>query len=126
MAALLIRVLLVVAGLWVATHLVPGVSVDEPMTFVWAAVLLIVVNAIVKPVAIVLTLPITVVTFGLFLLVINAAMFGLVAWLLDGFQVAGLGSALLGALVVGVVGMVGSWLLDSDLKERRYVKRGQW
>ncbi|MEX6725438.1 phage holin family protein [Parapedomonas caeni] len=126
MASFLIRIVLIVSGLWIATHLVPGVSLDAPMTFVWAALLLVVVNAIVKPVAIILTLPITVVTFGLFLLAINAAMFGLVAWLLDGFQVAGFGSALLGALVVGLVSMVGSWLIDSDLKERRYVKRGQW
>jgi putative membrane protein len=74
-----------------------------------AALLLGLVNAFVRPIAVVLTLPITVVTLGLFLWVVNAGMLGLVAWLLDGFRIAGLGSAMLGSLIVGLTSWVASW-----------------
>jgi putative membrane protein len=88
---------------------VPGVEITGNATLVWAALLLGLVNAFVRPLAIVLTLPITLVTLGLFLWVVNAAMFGLVAWLLDDFRVSGLGPALLGSLVVGFTGWLASW-----------------
>jgi putative membrane protein len=71
--------------------------------------LLGIVNALVRPVAVLLTLPLTVVTLGLFLLVVNAGMFALVAALLDGFRVAGFGSALLGSIIVGLTSWVASW-----------------
>ena len=83
-----------------------------------AALLLGVVNAIVRPIAVVLTFPITIVTLGLFLLVVNAAMMGLVAWMLPGFHIAGFWTALLGALVVGVTGWIGSWFIGSKGVER--------
>jgi len=117
MREFLIRVLCVVAGLWVATHLIPGIHIEGGMTFVWAAVLLIAVNALIRPLAILFTLPLTLLTLGLFIFVINAAMFGLVAALLDGMSVSGFFSALFGALVVGLVSIVGMSLLGAD--ERR-------
>jgi len=76
-----------------------------------AALLLGVVNAIVRPLLILLTLPITVITLGLFLWVINAAMLGLVAWMLSGLTVDGFWSALLGSLLISVVGWLASWFI---------------
>jgi putative membrane protein len=69
------------------------------------------VNAVIRPIIILLTLPITILTLGLFLLVINAAMLGLVASLFDTFQIAGFGSALLGSIVVSITGWLASWLI---------------
>jgi putative membrane protein len=104
----IIRMLITALGLWLAARLVPGVRIDGGATLLLASLLLGVVNAFVRPVVVFLTFPITLVTLGLFLWVINAAMFGLVAWFLSSFQVAGLGSALLGAAIVSVTGWIGS------------------
>jgi len=65
----------------------------------------------VRPIAILLTLPMTILTLGLFLLVINAGMVALVAWMLPGMHVAGFGPAFWTALVVSLVSMVGSWFV---------------
>ncbi len=111
MLGFLMRAAIVAIGLWVATRWVTGVTIDTPSTLLMAGVLLGVVNSIVRPIAIVLTLPMTVATLGLFLLVINAGMVALVAWILPGMQVAGFWPALWTALVVSVVSMVGSWFV---------------
>jgi putative membrane protein len=73
----------------------------------------------VRPVAFVLTLPITIVTLGIFLLVLNAAMFALVAWLLPGFTVSGFWAALFGWLIVSIVGWFASSLMAGDKQELR-------
>ena len=73
--------------------------------------LLGIVNAVVRPLLVILTLPITVLTLGLFLLVINAATLGLVAWMLDNFTIAGFWPALLGAIVVSVTGWLASYFI---------------
>jgi putative membrane protein len=104
----LIRTVIVAVGLWLATLWVKGVSIDTPATLLLAGILLGVVNAIVRPVAILLTLPMTIVTLGLFLLVINAGMVALVAWMLPGMHVAGFWSALWTAVLVSVVSFIGS------------------
>jgi putative membrane protein len=104
-----LRMLITALGLWLAAWLVPGIAIEGTGTLVLAALLLGFVNAFVRPLAVVLTLPITLVTLGLFLWVVNAGMLGLVAWLLDDFRIAGLGSALLGSLVVGFTGWLASW-----------------
>jgi putative membrane protein len=69
------------------------------------------VNAVVRPVLVVLTLPFTILTLGFFLLVINAAMLGLVATMFEGFRIDGFGSALLGAVIVSVTGWLASWFI---------------
>src|SRR6202158_5955906 len=79
MLGILIRASVVALGLWLATVWVNGVSIDTPATLILAGVLLGIVNSIVRPIAILLTLPMTIVTLGLFLLVINAGMVALVA-----------------------------------------------
>jgi putative membrane protein len=105
----LLRMLITAFGLWLAARLVPGIAIEGTGTLVLAALLLGAVNAFVRPLAVFLTLPITIVTLGLFLWVVNAGMLGLVAWLLGDFHISGLGSALLGSLVVGFTGWLASW-----------------
>jgi putative membrane protein len=80
-------------------------------TLLGAALFLGLVNAVIRPIIIVLTLPITILTLGLFLLVINAGMLALVASLFDAFKIAGFGSALLGSIVVSITGWLASWLI---------------
>lgn len=113
MTGFLLRAVIAAFGLWLATYLIDGFRIDDSTTLLIAAVLLGVVNAIVRPIAVVLTFPITIVTLGLFLLIINAGMVALVAWMLPGFHILGFWAALLGALVVGLTGWVGSWFIGS-------------
>lgn len=112
MRGFLIRVLIVAAGLWVAQRLVPGITIRDGWSLAWAALLLGIVNAVVRPVLVILTLPLTILTLGLFLLVINAGMLSLVAWLLDGMEVAGFWSAFFGAIVVSITGWLGAWFVN--------------
>lgn len=111
MTGLLLRALVVALGLWAAAALVPGIEIHGGWTLLGAAIVLGIVNAIVRPILIVLTLPITLLTLGLFLLVINAATLGLVAWLFDGVTIAGFWSALFGALVVSITGWIASYFI---------------
>lgn len=111
MQGFILRLLITVVGLWLAQALVSGVHIQGTGTFILAALLLGLVNAVVRPLAIILTLPLTIVTMGLFLLVVNAAMFGLVARFLDGFSVAGFWSALFGWLIVSVTSTLASWYI---------------
>jgi putative membrane protein len=122
MAGFLLRAVIAAFGLWFATLWVDGIVVDGPGTLLIAAVVLGLVNAIVRPIIIVLTLPISVVTLGFFLLVINAGMLALVAMIVPGFDVTGFWSALWGGLLVSLTGWIGSWFIGSrglDLMRRR-------
>jgi putative membrane protein len=119
----LIRALIAALGLWLATLLVSGITVDDARTLILAGLLLGIVNAIVRPIAIVLTFPITIVTLGLFLLVINAAMLALVARLLSGLHIASFGAALLGALIVSITGWIGSCLVGSRARVEFFAHR---
>jgi len=114
MAGILVRTLIIALGLGLANVLVHGVSIEGALTLVVAALLLGLVNAIVRPLVVLLTLPLTIVTLGLFLFVVNAAMFGLVAAMLEGFRVAGFFSALFGAIVVGLTSTLASWYIGAD------------
>lgn len=114
MRGLILRMLIAAAGLWLASALVSGVVIDGVGTLLLAALLLGLVNAIVRPIVVFLTLPITLVTLGLFLLVINAGMFGLVAALLDKFYVSGFWAAAFGAIIVSVTSIVASWYIGPD------------
>jgi putative membrane protein len=123
MQGFLVRAALVALGLWLATVWVPGVYIDSPVTLILAGVTLGVVNSIVRPIAIVLTLPMTIVTLGLFLLVINAGMVALVAWMLPGMHVAGFWAAFWAAVLVSLVSMLGSWFVGPKGKIEVIVKR---
>jgi len=111
MPGFLVRLLINSVGLWLAAAIVPGIEISGAFTLILAALLMGIVNALVRPIVVVLTLPLTIVTLGIFLLVINAGMFGLVAWMLDGFVVSGFFSALFGWLIVSLVSAVASWFI---------------
>ncbi len=114
MTGIIVRTLIIALGLGLASVLVPGVAIDGSMTLLVAALLLGLVNAFIRPLAILFTLPLTLLTLGLFLLVINAGMFGLVAAMLDDFHVAGFFSALFGAIIVSVTSALASWYIGPD------------
>jgi putative membrane protein len=105
------RLLITMVGLWIATLIVPGIALGGFGTILLAAFLLGIVNAVVKPLFILFTLPLTILTLGLFLLVINAAVLGLVALLLPGFTIAGFWAALLGSVVVSLFSWCASWFI---------------
>jgi putative membrane protein len=109
MPGFVVRSLIAAAGLWVASCLVSGFTIVGWPTLLLAGLLLGIVNGFVRPLVVFLTLPLTIVTLGLFLFVVNAAMVGLVAALLENFTIAGFWSALFGALLVSVV----SWIASS-------------
>jgi putative membrane protein len=111
MRGIVVRTLIIAAGIGVASWLIPGITVAGPGTLILAAIVMGLVNAFVRPLIVLLTLPLTILTLGLFLLVINAALFGLVAYMLDGFVVAGAMSAMLGWLVVVFVSWVAGWFI---------------
>jgi putative membrane protein len=111
MTGFFLRAAMAALGLWLASSIVHGIAFDDAATLLLAALLLGVVNAIVRPIVLLLTLPLSLLTLGLFIFVINAGMLALVAWFLDGFHLSGFRAALLGAIVVGLAGWVGSWLI---------------
>jgi len=111
MAGFLLRGLVAALGLWAATEMLDGFTINSATTLIVAGLLLGVVNAIVRPFALLLSLPALIFTLGLFLLVVNAAMLGLVALLLPGFHIAGFWTAVGGALIVSIVSWIGSWFI---------------
>jgi putative membrane protein len=123
MKGIFLRTLITMLGLFLASGLVPGVSISGTSGFIFTAVMLGLVNAFIRPIALLLTLPITLVTLGLFLLVVNAAMFGLVAWMVDGFHVAGFWSAVFGSIVVSITAAISSWYIGPDGRFDVYVIR---
>jgi putative membrane protein len=118
----LVRVVLMAVVFWGVTQLLPDIQVipnpdgplGEPGTWLWIALLFALVNAVVGPVLRLLSLPFVLLTLGLFLLVVNAALLGITAALTDRLQVVGLGTAILGGLLLAV----GGWVVD-QLTERR-------
>ena len=123
MRGIVLRTLIIMLGLALASAIIPGVEIMGTGSLIIAALLLGFVNAIVRPVAFLLTLPLTIVTMGLFLFVLNAAMFGLVASMLGDFHVAGFWSALFGAIIVSVTSTVASWYIGPDGRYDVYVLR---
>lgn len=107
MTALVIVWLATAAGLGIATLIVPGICTKNFTAFILAATVLGLINAFIRPVLWFLTAPLSVVTFGLFALVINALMIMLAAMLVPNFDVKGFGSAFLGAIVMAITGVLG-------------------
>lgn len=124
MTGFLLRLGVNALGLWLATRIVPGMEIAPGGgTLLAAALLLGIVNALVRPLAILLTLPVTVLTLGLFLWVVNAAMLGLVAWLLDGFHLEDFASALFGSIVVGLTAWLSSFYIGPRGRVEAWVVR---
>ncbi len=103
--------LITAVALAVSARFVPGIYVGSWGVLLVAALVLGLANAVVRPVLVILTLPITIITLGIFYLLVNGAVFALAAALVPGFRVASLGSAVVGALVVSLVSFLLSWLL---------------
>src|SRR3954471_8763730 len=114
MARFILHWLITAVALGAAARFVPGVHIASGSVLLVGALVLGFVNAVVRPVLVLLTLPLTVLTLGLFYLVVNAAAFGIAAALVPGFQVASFGSAVLGSLVVAVVSSLISWLMRAS------------
>ena len=111
MLSLLARWLLNAAALMLVAYLYPGVAVDTFTAALVAALVLGLVNAIIRPILVLLTLPVTLLTLGLFIFIINALLFWGVAGMVDGFHVRGFGAALLGSILFSIVTLITSWLL---------------
>ena len=106
------RLLINVVAILIIAHIAPGlIRVDGFLAALIAAILLGIVNTIIRPILVILTFPLTLLTFGLFLLVINALMLWLVSGLLSGFHVNGFWGALFGSILISIV----SWLLSKFL-----------
>jgi putative membrane protein len=111
MLPLLLRWLLNAAALMLVAYLYPGVQVDSLGSAIVAAVLLGLVNAVVRPILVVLTLPVTILTLGLFIFVINALLFWFVAEIVGGFHVSGFGAAFVGSILYSVITLLTSWIV---------------
>ena len=113
----LLRLIVNAAALWVAAQLVPGIVVTGLTPLFLAALVLGLINAVVRPVLLVLTLPLTLITLGLFIFVLNAFCLWLTSRIVPGFDIQTFGAALLGALVVSVV----SWVVTAFVSDA-----GRW
>jgi putative membrane protein len=111
----LLSVLLNIVAVLLAGRIIPGIHVESPTAAILAGIVLGVINATIKPVLIILTLPFTVVTLGLFIFLVNAFCLGLVAWLTPGFGVHGFWAALFGSIFISLV----SWVLSALVVDRR-------
>ena len=119
MIRFIIQALVTMAGLWLSARIVPGVDFTNTGSLVAAAVILGLVNAFVRPILVVLTFPITVVTLGLFLLVVYAAMIGLTCVFLGGFVVDGLWAGIGAAIVTGIVSWIAGAFIGGGEEARR-------
>jgi putative membrane protein len=133
MVRFILRVIISALGFWVASMLVPGVHIVGPhlvlgggphapvlpYALLWGALVLGIVNALVRPIITLLTLPFTIITLGLFLLVVNGISISLVAYFVHDIRIDTFWHAMLTAIVVALTGWVGSWFLGSAEQERR-------
>jgi putative membrane protein len=113
MKGFVFRLLITALGLWAAATIVPGVTIHGIGNVIVAALLLGLVNAVIRPIIVILTLPLTVLTLGLFILVVNGISLALVAWVMPEFTLSGLGAATLGAIVVGLTSWFASTFVGS-------------
>lgn len=121
MISLLLRVVINAVALWMAAQLIDGISLSERVvSILFVAAVFGLVNALIRPVALLLSFPALILTLGLFTLVVNTAMLGLTAWLTDSLSIDGFWSAFLGALVITLISWVLSHLLpDGDWNRAR-------
>ncbi len=120
MIRFILQAVVTALGLWLAAYLVPGVAFLSTGSLIAAAVLLGLVNAVVRPILVFVTFPLTVITLGLFLLVVNAATIGLVAMFLGGFVLDGLWAGVGAAIVTGLC----SWITGGLIPDKRIQRDG--
>ena len=111
----MIKVLITAVGVYIATRIIPGVSITEDIqTSIIVALVLALLNTFIKPILVILTIPITIITLGLFLLIINALMVKWAASLVDGFEVDGWLPAILFSLLVSFVSYILQAIVGKD------------
>ena len=116
MRSFVVRLAITALGLWAADTVVDGFRIDGAGNVVIAALLLGIVNALVRPLLVLLTLPLTLITLGAFLLVVNGISLAIVAWLVPGVSSTGLWPAVLAALIVSVVSWLASAFVRGDAR----------
>jgi putative membrane protein len=119
MRGFVVRLLITALGLWVADQLLSGITITGTGALVISALLLGIVNAVIRPIILILTLPLTVLTLGFFILIVNGVSLAIAAWLVPGFHVAGLWSATIGAIIVGLTGWAASAFIGGSGKIER-------
>ena len=123
MRGFFIRSVMTTVAVLVAAHLVPGIAVDGWVSALGAALVLGVLNAAVRPLLLLLSLPFILFTLGLFIFVVNAALLGLAAWLVPGFHVAGFWPAVLGSVVISLISGVLNFLVGGTGRVEVAVRR---
>lgn len=119
MKGFLLRLVITALGLWIADQLLPGIAFASTGALIVSALVLGIVNGLIRPIIFILTLPLTILTLGLFILIVNGIAFALAAWLVPGFHVAGLWSATWGAIIVGLTSWVASHFIGGSGKIER-------
>lgn len=112
MPTILVKWVINALALYITSYLVKGITVSGPAALFLAAALLGIINAVIRPILIILTLPINILTLGLFTFFINGLMLWLVSFLIKGFIIQGFWAAFLGALVISLVSWLISWFID--------------
>lgn len=113
------KIILTTIAVLILANVLPGVSVDGFMTSLWVAILLAFLRFVVRPILVILTLPITILTFGLFLLVINAVLILLVDYFIGGFEVSGIWIAILFSILLSIFQSVLFQFLKEDVKQQK-------
>jgi putative membrane protein len=117
---IIIRILINAAALWVAAQLLDGITLsDQPVAVLIVAIVFGLINSLIRPIVKLLTFPITIVTLGLFTLVINAAMLQLTDWLTSGLNVVGFWTSIFGGIIISLVSWLLSMLLPDQDDDRR-------
>lgn len=114
MKGFFLRLLITALGLWVADQLLQGISFTSTSALIVSALLLGIVNAVIRPIILILTLPLTVLTLGLFILVVNGISLKIVDWLVPGFVVSSLAAATVGAIIVGLTSWAASHFIGGS------------
>lgn len=129
MKGLMVRWLMLTVAIMAAAYLLPGIEVKGVFSAFFAAAILGILNALLRPLLLLLTLPLNILTLGLFTFVINALMLMMASGVIAGFHIAGFWSAVFGSLIIGVI----SWLLTSLVNDQGHMevitlhqKRGRW
>lgn len=119
MLRFILQALATAVGFWIASRIIPGVHVDTTVALIEGAVLLGIINALVRPILVILTLPLTIITLGLFLLVVNAITLWLVTLFIHAIHIHGLGHLLLTVILLGVVSWAASGLINQAVDKNR-------
>ncbi|MCD6162199.1 MAG: phage holin family protein [candidate division Zixibacteria bacterium] len=116
----LLRLLITSIAVLLVAKLMPGIEVSSGWALIFTAILLGVFNAILRPIMIILTLPATLLTFGLFIFIINGAILYLIAYFVDGFEISGLFAAVIASILISIVSGIVNWLAKGQSRDKQY------